>query len=60
MAVKGVDVVGELPADVDLVSQIAAAMSANAKEPEAGKAFIRFLTTMDAGTTIRASGMIPD
>jgi molybdate transport system substrate-binding protein len=60
MAVKGVDVVGELPADVDLISQIAAAMSANAKEPEAGKAFIRFLTTADAGTTIRASGMMPD
>jgi len=59
-AVKGVDVVGELPADVDLVSQIAAAMSANAKEPEAAKAFIRFLTAADAGTAIRASGMIPD
>jgi len=60
MAVKGVDVVGELPADVDLVSQIAGAMSANAKEPEAGKAFIRFLTTPNARTTIRASGMMPD
>jgi molybdate transport system substrate-binding protein len=59
LAVKGVDIVGELPAEADLVSQIAAAMSANSKQREAAKAFIKFLTTPDAGNTIKASGMIP-
>ena len=59
MAVKGVDVVGELPADIDLISQIDAAASADTANPDATKAFIELLTNREGKNVIKARGMIP-
>ena len=59
MAVKGVDVVGELPSEVDLISQISAAVSAASKEQGAAKAWIEFLLNAETQKAIKASGMQP-
>lgn len=59
MAVKDVDVVGALPTEVDLVSQISAAVSASPKEQSAAKAFVDFLANAETQRAIKASGMVP-
>jgi molybdate transport system substrate-binding protein len=59
MAVSGVDVVGPLPGDLQSVMLLAAGIMANAKQPEAGKALVKFLTTPAAVSVIKAKGLEP-
>jgi molybdate transport system substrate-binding protein len=59
MAVKGVDVVGALPAEVDLISQISAAVSTGSKNQGAATALVDFLTNAETQKAIKASGMVP-
>lgn len=58
-AVSGVDVVGPLPGDMQGVTHITAGIMVDAKEPEAGKALIKFLTTPAAVSVIKAKGLEP-
>jgi molybdate transport system substrate-binding protein len=55
----GADFVGTIPAEIQYVSVFAAAMVAGSKEPEASKRLIAFLTSENAKTAIRKSGMEP-
>jgi molybdate transport system substrate-binding protein len=57
MAVPGIDIVGPLPPGVQSVSVFSAGLSSGAREPEGGKALIRFLTTPAASKVIRDKGM---
>lgn len=57
MAVPGIDIVGPLPPGVQAVSVFSAGLSTAAKEPEGGKALIKFLTTPTATKVIRDKGM---
>jgi len=57
--VQGVDVVGPIPAELQTRIGFAAALSASAKEAEAAKALIRFLTAPAAAATLRAKGVEP-
>lgn len=57
--VQGVDVVGPIPAELQTRIGFAAALSASAKEVEAAKALIRFLTAPAAAATLRAKGVDP-
>lgn len=57
--VPGVDFVGPIPADLQTHIGFAAALSASARQPEAGKALIRFLTAPAAAATLRAKGVDP-
>lgn len=59
MAVDGIDVVGPLPAAIQLVTPFVAAIPANASHPAAAKAVIAFLTTPDAKQVLRAKGLDP-
>ena len=59
MAVKGVDVVGALPPEVDLISQISAAIGAASKDQGAAKALMDFLLNAETQKVIKASGMVP-
>jgi len=43
--VKGIDIVGPLPADLQKITVFSAGIAAVSKEPEAGKALIKFLST---------------
>jgi molybdate transport system substrate-binding protein len=58
--VAGVDVVGPIPEALQTKIGFSAALSAAAKEPEAAKALIEFLTAPSAAPTLRAKGVEPN
>jgi molybdate transport system substrate-binding protein len=53
----GIDFVGRLPAELQLVQVFAAAVVTGAKEPEAAKKLIQFLASERTGVAIEKSGM---
>ena len=55
----GVDLVGPFPAEVQQEVVYIAAVAANAKDADAAKAFLTFLTTGAAAAVIKAKGMEP-
>jgi molybdate transport system substrate-binding protein len=57
--VKGIDIVGPLPPEVQLITIFSAGIAAGAKEAEAGRALIRFLASKDAALVIQKSGLDP-
>ena len=57
MAVPGIDIIGPLPPDVQMMTVFSAGLSANAKNIEGANALIRFLTTPKAVAVIKAKGM---
>jgi molybdate transport system substrate-binding protein len=59
MAVKGVDVAGALPPEVDLVSTISAAVSADARDVGAAEALMAFLRNAETQRVIKARGLAP-
>ncbi len=59
MAIPGIDIAGSFPSELQGNFTFSAAIGANAKETEAGKALIEFLRTPDAIGVIRAKGMEP-
>jgi molybdate transport system substrate-binding protein len=59
MAVAGIDVVGPLPADSQMVTPFVAAIPSNASHAEAGRAAIEFLTTPEAKRVLKAKGLEP-
>jgi molybdate transport system substrate-binding protein len=59
MAVDGIDVVGPLPAAIQMVTPFVAGIPANASHAEAGKAAIAFLATPEAKRVLKAKGLEP-
>ena len=59
MAVDGIDVVGPLPAELQLITPFVAGIPANAADPAAARAVIDFLTTPAAKAVIKAKGLEP-
>ena len=59
LAVPGIDLVGPLPDEVQLVTVFSAAITTKAREPEAAKALILFLTSPQADPVIRKAGLEP-
>ena len=57
--VKGIDIVGPLPAGLQKITVFSAGIATNAREPEAGKALTKFLSSPDARKTIVESGLDP-
>src|SRR5215467_4777793 len=55
----GADLVGPLPADIQLYTSFAGANGAAAKQPDAGKAFFKFLATPDTAKVMKAKGLEP-
>src|SRR5947208_11244446 len=53
----GIDIVGPIPAELQVVNVFAAGVAAKAKEPEAAKALIAYLVSPAARPTIEESGM---
>jgi molybdate transport system substrate-binding protein len=58
-AVTGVDIVGPLPESLQKVTVFSAGIASASKEPEAGKALIKFLASPEARKTIVDSGLEP-
>lgn len=59
LPVKGADLVGPLPAELQNVIIYAAGLSAGAREPKAARAFVAFAKTPLAARLIREKGMEP-
>jgi molybdate transport system substrate-binding protein len=57
--VSGIDIVGQLPPEVQKITVFSAGIASVSKEPEAGKALIKFLASPAAAPAIVASGMEP-
>jgi molybdate transport system substrate-binding protein len=57
--VQGIDIVGPLPADLQKITVFSAGIATASKEPEAGKALIKFLTSPAAAVEITRSGLDP-
>ena len=55
----GVDYVGPLPADVQQTTVFSSGIIVDAKEAEAAKALVKFLTTPEAGGAFKKRGMEP-
>jgi molybdate transport system substrate-binding protein len=55
----GVDYVGPLPADIQKMTIFASGLAANAKQPEAAKALVKFITSPDAAQAYKKRGMEP-
>jgi len=55
-AAKGIDVVGPLPVDLQSYVVLVAAVGSKAKDPEAVKAFIKYLKSPDAVGAMKAKG----
>jgi molybdate transport system substrate-binding protein len=57
MAVPGIDIVGPLPPEIQMVTVFSAGLSAAAKNVEGAKALIAFLKTPKAAAVMRSKGM---
>jgi molybdate transport system substrate-binding protein len=57
--VSGIDIVGPLPDSLQKVTVFSAGIATVSKEPEAGKALIKFLASPAAQETIVNSGLEP-
>ena len=59
LPVKGTDVIGPLPPELQLITHFSAGVSATSKEPEAASALLKFFASPEAAAVIRAKGMEP-
>jgi molybdate transport system substrate-binding protein len=59
LPIPGIDFVGPLPPEVQRVTVFAAGVAASSKNPEAARAFIRFLGSPEAGSVITKTGLEP-
>jgi molybdate transport system substrate-binding protein len=57
--VKGLDVVGPLPADLQLVTHLVSALTDGAMSSKAARGLIEFLATPEAAAVMRARGLEP-
>ena len=54
--VKGIDIVGPLPPELQNITLISAGVFVNAQQPAAAADFLKFLTTPDTADVYRAKG----
>jgi molybdate transport system substrate-binding protein len=57
--IKGIDLLGPIPAEIQKVTIVSAGIATNAKEPAAAAALIRFLAAPPAAAAIIKSGLEP-
>ena len=57
--VKGIQIVGPLPPELQHITVFSGALHSEAKEPNAGKALIEFLTTPAVGQSFKKHGLDP-
>src|SRR3954470_13537026 len=56
---QGVEFLGPLPSELQHYNVVAGAISASAREADAGKALLTFLTRPDAAPVLKAKGLEP-
>jgi molybdate transport system substrate-binding protein len=55
----GIDYIGPLPSDVQLITVYSAGIQSGAKQPEAARALVKALTAPEAAAVIKRHGMEP-
>jgi molybdate transport system substrate-binding protein len=59
LPVRGIDLVGPLPDDVQKITTFSVGLHVDARQPEAARALVGFITTPAAAAVIRSKGMEP-
>jgi molybdate transport system substrate-binding protein len=59
LPVPGIDFVGPLPADIQQITVFSAGLHVKARQPDAARALVKFLTAPAAAPVIRKKGMEP-
>lgn len=59
MSVPGIDYLGPLPAEVQLITVFSAGVHVAARAPDAARALLKFLTAPEAAPILKAHGMDP-
>ena len=59
LPVQGIDIVGQLPSELQKVTVFSAGIASASREPDAGRALIKFLASPAASAVIIKSGMEP-
>ena len=59
LPVAGIDLVGQLPADIQRITIFSMGLHVGAPQPEAARALVKFLTSPAAAPDIRKKGMDP-
>lgn len=59
MAVAGIELVGPLPQELQSITTVTAAVFADARQPDAARAFLAFLSTPAAARVFKANGLEP-
>jgi molybdate transport system substrate-binding protein len=59
LPIKGIDIVGPLPPEIQKITLYSGAIAAGAKEPEEAKKLLKFLTSAQALPVIKNSGLDP-
>jgi molybdate transport system substrate-binding protein len=59
LPVPGIDIVGQLPPELQKITVFSAGIATGSKQPEAGRALIKFLASPAASAAIVKSGMEP-
>jgi molybdate transport system substrate-binding protein len=59
MAVAGIELVGPLPHELQSITTVTAAVFSDARQPDAARAFLAFLTTPVAARVFKANGLDP-
>jgi molybdate transport system substrate-binding protein len=59
LPIPGIELLGPLPPELQRVTVLSAGIAAGAREPEAARDLIRFLSSPDAAGAVRATGLDP-
>jgi molybdate transport system substrate-binding protein len=59
MPVKGIDIVGQLPAEVQKITIFSAGISTTSKEPDAAQSLIKYLSSAQAAPVLAKAGLDP-
>jgi molybdate transport system substrate-binding protein len=59
MPIKGIDIVGDLPAELNITIVYATALTPMAKEASAARQFVRHITEPSAAPAVQKNGMVP-
>jgi molybdate transport system substrate-binding protein len=59
MPIQGIDIVGDLPAELNITIVYATALTPMAKEASAARQFVTFITAPSAAPAVQKNGMVP-
>jgi molybdate transport system substrate-binding protein len=59
LAIKGINYVGPLPADVQQVTVFSSGILKNAKQPDAAKELVTFLVSAESISVLKKTGLEP-